>query len=143
MIRLEEDIIKIQKKFNLLDEKIKKDYIVENFNKLFDLALEKNIALKSGFPTLKLIFTETPKNNEKLSLINLRQILYEQLEKISKDDFEKEELDKEIKKSETMIKLAKPIIEIEKIALNSIEIRDNMWDADYQMPKMLDVKVED
>lgn len=41
MIRLEEDIIKIQKKFNLLDEKIKKDYIVENFNKLFDLALEK------------------------------------------------------------------------------------------------------
>ena len=64
MIRLEEDIIKIQKKFNLLDEKIKKDYIVENFNKLFDLALEKNIALKSGFPTLKLIFTETPKNNE-------------------------------------------------------------------------------
>jgi len=81
--------------------------------------------------------------NKKLSLINLGQILYEQLEKISKDDFEKEELDKEIKKSETMIKLAKPIIEIEKIALNSIEIRDNMWDADYQMPKMLDVKVED
>ena len=81
--------------------------------------------------------------NKKLSLINLGQILYEQLEKISKDDFEKEELDKEIKKSETMIKLAKPIIEIEKIALNSIEIRDNMWDADDQMPKMLDVKVED
>ena len=81
--------------------------------------------------------------NKKLSLINLGQILYEQLEKISKDDFEKEELDKEIKKSETMIKLAKPIIEIEKLALNSIELKDNMWDADYQMPKMLDVKVED
>ena len=81
--------------------------------------------------------------NKKLSLINLGQILYEQLEKISKDDFEKEKLDKEIKKSETMIKLAKPIIEIEKLALNSIELKDNMWDADYQMPKMLDVKVED
>ena len=74
--------------------------------------------------------------NKKLSLINLGQILYEQLEKISKDDFEKEKLDKEIKKSETMIKLAKPIIEIEKLALNSIELKDNMWDADYQMPKM-------
>ena len=74
--------------------------------------------------------------NKKLSLINLGQISYEQLEKISKDDFEKEKLDKEIKKSETMIKLAKPIIEIEKLALNSIELKDNMWDADYQMPKM-------
>ena len=64
MFRLEEDIIKIQKKFNLLDEKINKDYIIKNFNKVFDLALEKNELRKTAFPTLKLIFAENPKNNE-------------------------------------------------------------------------------
>lgn len=64
MIKLEYDIDVIQKKLNVSDDKINKEYIVKNFHKIFDLALKKDKLVKTVFPSLKLVFAENPIKEE-------------------------------------------------------------------------------
>ena len=72
------------------------------------------------------------------TLSDLNSKLFEQMDKLSKDDITQEELDKEINRSETMIKLATAIISNGELALKAAKFKDDMMDATAKLPKMLE-----
>ena len=72
------------------------------------------------------------------TLMDLNTKLFEQMEKLSKEDISQEELDKEISRSETMIKLAGVIISNGELALKVAKFKDDMMDATARLPKMLE-----
>lgn len=72
------------------------------------------------------------------TLMDLNTKLFEQMDKLSKEDISQEELDKEINRSETMIKLAGVIISNGELALKSAKFKDDMMDATAKLPKMLE-----
>lgn len=72
------------------------------------------------------------------TLMDLNAKLFEQMDKLSKEDISQEELDKEINRSETMIKLATVIISNGELALKTAKFKDDMMDATARLPKMLE-----
>ena len=72
------------------------------------------------------------------NLLDLNAKLFEQMDKLSKEDISQEELDKEINRSETMIKLAGVIISNGELALKAAKFKDDMLNADNKLPKMLE-----
>lgn len=72
------------------------------------------------------------------TLMDLNTKLFEQMDKLSKEDISSEELEKEIARSESMIKLAGVIISNGELALKAAKFKDDMMDADAKIPKMLE-----
>ena len=72
------------------------------------------------------------------TLMDLNAKLFEQIDKLSKEGISQEELDKEISRSETMIKLAGVIISNGELALKTAKFKDDMMDATARLPKMLE-----
>lgn len=72
------------------------------------------------------------------TLADLNTKLFEQMDKLSKDDISSEELDKEIARSESMIKIANVIISNGDLALRAAKFKDDMLNADNKLPKMLE-----
>lgn len=72
------------------------------------------------------------------TLLDLNTKLFEQMDKLSKEDISSEELEKEIARSESMIKLAGVIISNGDLALRAAKFKDDMMNADNKLPKMLE-----
>ena len=72
------------------------------------------------------------------NLLDLNAKLFEQMDKLSKEDISSEELEKEIARSESMIKLAGVIISNGNLALRAAKFKDDMLNADNKLPKMLE-----
>jgi phage protein len=72
------------------------------------------------------------------TLMDLNSKLFEQMDKLSRDDLKSEELEKEIARSESMIKLAGVIISNGELALKAAKFKDDMMDANGKIPKMLE-----
>ena len=72
------------------------------------------------------------------TLADLNTKLFEQMDKLSKDDICSEELDKEIARSESRIKIANVIISKGDLALRAAKFKDDMLNADNKLPKMLE-----
>ena len=72
------------------------------------------------------------------NLLDLNSKLFEQMDKLSKENISEEELEKEISRSETMIKLATVIISNGELALKASKFKDDMLDATAKLPKMLE-----
>jgi len=72
------------------------------------------------------------------TLSDLNAKLFEQMDKLSKENITQEELDKEIARSESMIKIANVIISNGDLALRAAKFKDDMLNADNKLPKMLE-----
>lgn len=72
------------------------------------------------------------------TLADLNTKLFEQMDKLSKDDISSEELDKEMARSESMIKIANVVISNGDLALRAAKFKDDMLNADNKLPKMLE-----
>lgn len=72
------------------------------------------------------------------TLADLNTKLFEQMDKLSKDDISSEELDKEMARSESMLKIANVIISNGDLALRAAKFKDDMLNADNKLPKMLE-----
>lgn len=72
------------------------------------------------------------------TLSDLNAKLFEQMDKLSKDDITYEELEKEINRSDSMIKIATVIINNGELALKAAKFKDDMMDATAKLPKMLE-----
>ena len=72
------------------------------------------------------------------NLLDLNTKLFEQMCKLSKDDISSEDLEKEIARSESMIKIATVIISNGELALKAAKFKDDMLNADNKLPKMLE-----
>jgi hypothetical protein len=72
------------------------------------------------------------------TLADLNTKLFEQMDKLSKDDISSEELDKEMARSESMIKIANVIISNGDLALRAAKFKDDMLNYDNKLPKMLE-----
>lgn len=72
------------------------------------------------------------------NLLDLNAKLFEQIDKLSKEDISSEELEKEIARSESMIKIANVIISNGDLALRAAKFKDDMLNADNKLPKMLE-----
>ena len=73
------------------------------------------------------------------TLDDLNAKLFEQLDKLSKENITQEELDKEITRNESMIKIANVIISNGDLALRAARFKDDMLNADNKLPKMLEM----
>lgn len=72
------------------------------------------------------------------TLSDLNTKLFEQMCKLSKDDISSEDLEKEIARSDSMIKIATVIISNGELALKAAKFKDDMLNADNKLPKMLE-----
>lgn len=72
------------------------------------------------------------------TLSDLNTKLFEQMCKLSKDDISPEDLEKEIARSDSMIKIATVIISNGELALKAAKFKDDMLNADNKLPKMLE-----
>jgi phage protein len=72
------------------------------------------------------------------NLLDLNTKLFEQMCKLSKDDISSEDLEKEIARSDSMIKIATVIISNGELALKAAKFKDDMLNADNKLPKMLE-----
>lgn len=72
------------------------------------------------------------------TLSDLNSKLFEQMCKLSKDDISSEDLEKEIARSESMIKIATVIISNGELALKAAKFKDDMLNVDNKLPKMLE-----
>ncbi len=72
------------------------------------------------------------------TLSDLNTKLFEQMCKLSKDDISSEVLEKEIARSDSMIKIATVIISNGELALKAAKFKDDMLNADNKLPKMLE-----
>lgn len=72
------------------------------------------------------------------NLLDLNAKLFEQMDKLSKEDISSEELEKEIARSESMIRIANVIISNGDLALRAAKFKDDMMNVDNKLPKMLE-----
>lgn len=72
------------------------------------------------------------------TLSDLNEKLFEQMVKLSKDDISSEDLEKEIARSDSMIKIATVIINNGELALKAAKFKDDMLNVDNKLPKMLE-----
>lgn len=69
---------------------------------------------------------------------DLNNHLFEQLERLNDDSLSQEDLDKEIKRSEAMSKLATNVVNTANTVLKAQQVYDNSIDANARKPKMLE-----
>lgn len=72
------------------------------------------------------------------TLNDLNEKLFEQMDKLSKDDISSEDLEKEIARSDSIIKIATVIINNGELALKAAKFKDDMLNVDNKLPKMLE-----
>jgi len=72
------------------------------------------------------------------TLSDLNAKLFEQMDKLSKENMNVEELEKEIARGEAMIKIANVIISNGDLALRAAKFKDDMMNTDNKLPKMLE-----
>lgn len=71
------------------------------------------------------------------TLTDLNIILFEQLKKISDENISDEVLEKEIKRTGAVIGVANVILSNGELALKAAKFKDDMMNADGELPKML------
>ena len=74
----------------------------------------------------------------KNTLSDLNNHLFAQLERLGDEELSGEELEKEVKRAESITKIARVVIENSNTVLKSIELKSNALDADVVLPKMLE-----
>ena len=74
----------------------------------------------------------------KNTLAELNNHLFAQLERLGDEELSGEELEKEVKRAESITKIARVVIENSNTVLKSIELKSNALDADVILPKMLE-----
>ncbi|WP_338964114.1 hypothetical protein [Fusobacterium nucleatum] len=72
------------------------------------------------------------------TLSDLNTKLFEQLENLTKKDMSKEDTDREIIRTEAIVKVAGVIISNGELALKAAKFRDERLDIDRNLPKMLE-----
>lgn len=72
------------------------------------------------------------------TLSDLNAKLFEQMDKLNKENMNVEELEKEIARGEAMIKIANVIISNGDLALRAAKFKDDMMNTDNKLPKMLE-----
>lgn len=77
----------------------------------------------------------------KNSLIDVNNYLFEAIEKLNDDNLSEEQLEKEIRRTDSITKVAKTIIDNTNLALNIKKHLDEYGQGDkYQIPGMIEVK---
>ena len=77
----------------------------------------------------------------KNSLADVNNYLFEAIERLNDDSLSEEELDKEIKRADSVTKIAKTIVENTTLALNIKKHLDEYGKGDnYQIPGMIESK---
>lgn len=75
----------------------------------------------------------------KNTLVDLNNYLFEQIERINDDSLSEDELEKQIKRSDAVVKVAKTIIDNSNLALNVKKHLDEYGQGEnYSMPAMLE-----
>lgn len=72
------------------------------------------------------------------TLLDLNTKLFEQLDNLSKKGITAEELEREITRSEAIVKVASVIINNGELVLRAAKFKDDMLNADNKLPKMLE-----
>lgn len=75
----------------------------------------------------------------KNTLTDLNEYLFETLDRITNDDLSEEQLEKEIKRSETVVKIAKEIIDNGTLALQAVKHLDEYGRGDKVEIPMLGI----
>lgn len=75
----------------------------------------------------------------KNTLTDLNEYLFETLDRITNDDLSEEQLEKEIKRSETVVKVAKEIIDNGTLALQAVKHLDEYGRGDKVEIPMLGI----
>ena len=78
----------------------------------------------------------------KNTLTDLNNYLFEQMERLNDDDLTDEQLDKQLKKADTMVKVAEKIIQNGELAFRTMKHMDEYgYNAGYakKVPPMLEV----
>lgn len=75
----------------------------------------------------------------KESLTDLHSMLFEQIERLSKDDISDEELNKEIRRSDAITGIASQIIQNGNLVLKSLKLKADTLPMNESMPVFLDV----
>ena len=74
----------------------------------------------------------------KNTLSDLNNHLFAQLERLGDEELSGEELEKEVKRAESITKIARVVIENSNTVLKAIELKSNALYADVVLPKMLE-----
>lgn len=74
----------------------------------------------------------------KNTLGDLNEYLFEQLDRLSNDDLDDEQLNKEVKRAKTMTDVAAKIIDNGSLVLQAEKFKEGRWDAEAKNPKMLE-----
>ena len=77
----------------------------------------------------------------KNTLVDVNNYLFEAMERLNDDDLTDEQLEKEIKRTEAVTKVAKTIVDNTNLALNIKEHLDEYGQGEgYQIPGMIEAK---
>ena len=76
-------------------------------------------------------------------LSDLNDHLFAELERLNDEDLKGEELAEEICRAEALTGVASKIIDNASLVLKAFQTRDNMYDADAKLPRMLLEEPED
>lgn len=76
------------------------------------------------------------------TLIDLNNHLFEQLERVNDDGIVGEKLQEELSRTKAMADLSKQIIDNARLALEAERFKDDRWDAEGKLPRMLESKDE-
>lgn len=72
------------------------------------------------------------------TLGDLNAFLFERMEKLSQDELKGEDLKEEIERARAVSCIAKDIVSNANLALQAQRFKDDKWDADSDLPKMLE-----
>ena len=73
------------------------------------------------------------------SLGDLNELLFRQMERLDQVSTDKEEINAEIKRSKAIEGISKNIIENANVILKAEKFKDDKWNADAKLPKLLEV----
>ena len=76
-------------------------------------------------------------------LSDLNDHLFAELERLNDEDLKGEDLAEEISRAEALTGVASKIIDNASLGLKAFQTRDNMYDADAKLPRMLLEEPED